>query len=204
MSAFRRPTVVPSHSSYAAVLAGQAHHSSGSNNGFDNHISSSTYHPHTSAASQHVPRPATVPSYLAESAYAERLASKISTVFSPPPTGAIGLSSAKKPQSHRGLALDVVEHPPRGEEVNFLPSRWNESDKSPSLELLNGGTEVRFIGGPTRRSHLVRDRPVLTDATGPAKVSESDAAAVRADRPMPPECGLFYYEATIVSAGKEG
>jgi hypothetical protein len=145
-SSFRRPTVVPSQSSYAAVLAGQAHHASGSSNGFDNHFSSSTY---TLAGSQHVPQPATVPSYLAESAYAERLAAKTSTIFSPPATGAIGLSSAKKPQSHRGLAFDVIEHPPRGEEVNYLPSRWNEGDKSPSLELLNGGTEVRFIGALT-------------------------------------------------------
>lgn len=182
----RRPTV-SSQSSYAAVLAGQARHSplpSDPGNGIDNRASTSSYY--TATGSQHVQRPAIVPSYLAESAYAERLASKVSTVFNPPPTSAMGMSSAKKPQSHRGLAFDVVEHPPSRDEVtNFLPSRWNENDKSASLELLNGGTEVRFIG--------------------PAKVSnESDAAAVRADRPMPPQCGLFYYEATIVSAGKEG
>lgn len=39
---------------------------------------------------------------------------------------------------------------------------------------------------------------------GPPKVSDTDAAAVRADKPMPPQCGLFYYEVAILSKGKEG
>ncbi|KAF8254070.1 SPRY-domain-containing protein [Wilcoxina mikolae CBS 423.85] len=190
----RRPTV-PSHSSYAAVLAGQPRHSPLSSdshlsgNGVDSRPSSSNYLAHSGGmgSSQHnAVRPATVPSYLAESAYAERLASTLPAAFNPPPTSALGLSSpGKKPQSHRGLSFEPVENsPPADEPPSFLPSRWNENDKSPSVELLGNGLEVRFVG--------------------PAKVSESDAAAVRADRPMPPQCGLFYYEATIVSGGKEG
>lgn len=40
--------------------------------------------------------------------------------------------------------------------------------------------------------------------SGPQKVSDNDAAAVRADQFMPPQCGIFYYEITVVSKGKEG
>lgn len=39
---------------------------------------------------------------------------------------------------------------------------------------------------------------------GPPKTNDNDAAAVRADQPMPPQCGLFYFEVTVVSKGKDG
>lgn len=41
-------------------------------------------------------------------------------------------------------------------------------------------------------------------SSGPAKMSEQEAAAVRADSPMPPQCGLFYFEITVIAKGKEG
>jgi hypothetical protein len=157
----RRPTA-PSHSSYAAVLAGQARHSPLasdlhiSGNGVDSRPSSSSNylaHPGGMGSSQHTTvQPATVPSYLAESAYAERLASTIPTAFNPLPTSALGLPSpGKKHQSHRGLPFEPVENPPPADEPsNFLPSRWNENDKSPSVELLSNGLEVRFIGRCTQ------------------------------------------------------
>lgn len=39
---------------------------------------------------------------------------------------------------------------------------------------------------------------------GPAKNSDSDAASVRTNHPIPPSTGLFYFECTIVSKGREG
>jgi len=34
--------------------------------------------------------------------------------------------------------------------------------------------------------------------------NDSDAAAVRANHPMPYQCGLFYFEVTIISKGQSG
>ena len=86
--------------------------------------------------------PATVPSYLANSLYAERLATRNSNTLKSVPM------SPKSPRSH-GLVLDVIEHAFEGEDkLQPLPSRWDESEKQPSLELLNSGTEARFCGGP--------------------------------------------------------
>lgn len=200
-----RHTVATHNSSYAAVVAGQARHPSLSS---DSHVSGNGVdgrQAHSAgglgSGPQTATRPAIVPSYLAESAYAERFASKI---FHPSTIGPLGLSSVKKaPPSHHGMKYEVVENPPAGDEPsNILPSRWNENDRSQSVELLNNGSEVRFIGAFAAQS--IYRRMILTDQIGPAKVSESEAAAVRADKPMPPQCGLFYYEVTIVSGGKEG
>lgn len=154
----RRPPISSQSSSYAAVLAGQARQqspqSAASGNGFDSR-NSSNYLSHSSGGlgPDGQQRAATVPSYLAESAFAERLASKLSTAFNPPPTSALGSSSStslgKKPQAHRGLAFEVTEHAPGGGDdlTNYyLPSRWNEGDKSQSIELLSNGMEARFTG----------------------------------------------------------
>jgi hypothetical protein len=39
---------------------------------------------------------------------------------------------------------------------------------------------------------------------GPAKGTDSDAASVRADHPIPSSCGIYYYEVSIVSRGAQG
>lgn len=87
---------------------------------------------------------------------------------------------------HRPAVQDVIERlPPPTEEDRSqpLPSRWNEHDRMSGLEILAEGTEVRF-GGVTK----------TTD----------EAASIRADYPMPKECGLYYFEVTILSRGKDG
>lgn len=95
--------------------------------------------------SQQMPPPATVPSYLAHSLYAERLAARNASVFNSQPSTPL---SPKSPRSHRGIAHDVVEHSPNvgGDKLQALPTRWNENDRSASVELLNGGGEVKFCG----------------------------------------------------------
>jgi hypothetical protein len=85
------------------------------------------------------------------------------------------------------MAHDIIERAPAPTFLDAspppLPSKWNESDKFPGLEITSDGLEVKF--------------------TGMAKASD-EAAAVRADHPMPRACGIYYYEVTILSRGKEG
>ena len=88
---------------------------------------------------------------------------------------------------HRPAVQDVIERipPPKEEDRSHpLPSRWNEDDKMNGLEILSSeGLEVRFSG--------VTKTP-------------DEAASIRADHPMPKECGLYYFEVTILSRGKDG
>jgi hypothetical protein len=89
---------------------------------------------------------------------------------------------------HRGVAQEVVERPAivqqKDDGTHPLPSRWNEADKWTGLDVQgDDGTEVRY-SGPIR--------------------GNDEAAAVRADFPMPRECGLYYYEVTILSKSRDG
>ncbi|EFR02972.1 ran-binding protein 10 [Nannizzia gypsea CBS 118893] len=95
--------------------------------------------------------------------------------------------------SHRGMTYDIVEShgpgsdsaaPLEGQQLTPLPSRWNEGDKYSGLDLLGEGLEVRYIGHVPKQDH--------------------DAAAVRADQPMPVKCGLYYFEVTILAKPKDG
>ena len=87
--------------------------------------------------------------------------------------------------SHRGITQDVIERAPPftvNDGVSPLPSRWSDTDKSGGLEILGDGLHVRFTG---------------------LNKGADEAAAVRADRPMPRECGIYYYETIIHSRAKE-
>lgn len=141
------------------------------------------------------------PSYLRDSIYVERLAeahrvkqsllrdgplSRSSTGNSPSGSS----SSANLPKmalSHRGMTYDIIEKEPPAEldGLTPLPSRWNEADKYSGLDIQPNGLGVRFVGPGKSHEH-------------------PEAAAVRANHPMPPQCGIFYYEVRIVSKGKEG
>lgn len=98
----------------------------------------------------------------------------------------VNLNKMHASHIHRPAVQDVIERlPPPTEEDRSrpLPSRWSEEDKMNGLEVLNDGQEVRF-GGITK----------TTD----------EAASIRSDHPMPKECGLYYFEVTILSRGKDG
>ena len=87
---------------------------------------------------------------------------------------------------HRGVVQDVIERipPPTQDDLSHpLPSRWSEDDRQSGLEILADGTEVRF--------------------SGVTKTSD-EAASVRSDYPMPKEVGMYYFEVTVLSRGKEG
>ncbi|KDQ19805.1 hypothetical protein BOTBODRAFT_378313 [Botryobasidium botryosum FD-172 SS1] len=76
--------------------------------------------------------------------------------------------------------------PPRplSEEVLKLPTRWNELDRFPPLTVGTDGREISFLGNVTP--------------------GEREAAAVRADNPIPPACGIYYYEVEILNKGVKG
>ena len=87
--------------------------------------------------------------------------------------------------SHRGMTYDVIESNPPKEEDQLmpLPSKWSDQDKYPGLDITNGGLDVRYSGAASK--------------------ADIEAASVRADFPMSPACGVFYFEVTINSKSKD-
>ncbi|PLB37704.1 putative Ran-binding protein (RanBP10) [Aspergillus candidus] len=139
------------------------------------------------------------PSYLRNSRYISRLdaarrakfASQRDAATSAATSHPLSASSsqASLPRiapSHRGMTYEIIEREAPGEDDNLLPlpSRWSDADKYAGLELTNGGVEARY--------------------TGPVNKHEHEAATVRADNPMPPQCGIYYFEITVLSKPKEG
>lgn len=88
--------------------------------------------------------------------------------------------------SHRGMTYDLIEKEPpaTSDHINPLPTQWSTSDKYDGLELSPDGLDVRY--------------------TGPVHKHDHEAAALRADNPMPPQCGIYYFEIKIESKPKEG
>ncbi|KKA18566.1 Ran-binding protein (RanBPM) [Rasamsonia emersonii CBS 393.64] len=152
------------------------------------------------SASSSLDRSFFVPSYLRNSRYVARLeaahrsklaAAQREATAAANPSAPLSASSShvnlhRMAPSHRGMTYDIVEKEVSSDEDKLtpLPSRWNESDKYSGLDLLNDGLEVRYMGPPNKHDH--------------------EAAAVRADHPMPRQCGIYYFEVTILSKSKEG
>lgn len=155
----RRALVTPATSSYASVVSGQSrvpaiaasdpHHSAPGSNRFNS--TSSTF---AQKLPQLPPIPQPLPHYLKDSAYAERLSqhAKLQQAKSPSftslPTPPSSLTlPGRLPAVHRGIAFDVVESLPiEDEPLSPLPTRFNEADKCVGIELLNDGSEAKFVG----------------------------------------------------------
>lgn len=83
------------------------------------------------------------------------------------------------------MTYDIIENAPPCEDDNLpLPSRWNDMDKYPGLDLLQDGMQIRY--------------------NGPSNKMELEAAAARADHPMSPQCGIYYFEVEIKNKSKDG
>jgi len=81
-----------------------------------------------------------------------------------------------------------------------LPTQWNENDKSSHLTVSPNGREVSFNG-----TRFVISLIVYLPSLGHSNTLDTrDAAAVRADCPIPPACGIYYYEVTILDRGNKG
>ncbi|KAL2830085.1 hypothetical protein BJY01DRAFT_240506 [Aspergillus pseudoustus] len=130
------------------------------------------------------------PSYLRNSRYISRLdAARRAKSASQRDGASVASAQGSVPRimpSYRGMTYDIIDRELTNDDDHPtpLPSRWNDSDKYQGLELPNDGLEIRY--------------------TGPANKQEHEAAAVRADHPMPPQCGIYYFEITIHSKPKEG
>lgn len=98
---------------------------------------------------------------------------------------ASNLSVPKMVPSHRGMTHEIVERPYQQPEERSirLPTRMNVHDKAAGLELGSDGLDVKFAGPPK---------------------AENEAACVRADFPVPKDCGIYYFEVTLQGKHKEG
>ena len=126
-----------------------------------------------------------------EVAYRENLEKKEETPQSRSGHGSLSKSSSnanlpKMQASHRGMSYEIVERKPVVAEPgpSHLPSKWEKTDKHKCLETGADGQQVRY--------------------NGTTKLQEQEAASARADLPIPPQVGLYYYEVTIISKGKDG
>ncbi|KAJ5707961.1 SPla/RYanodine receptor SPRY [Penicillium malachiteum] len=142
------------------------------------------------------------PSYLSRSRYISRLdAAHRAKVAAHHRDASSGTSTSNLPlsassshvhlhrmaPSHRGMTYDLIEKEPptpTSDNINPLPTQWSSLDKYPGLELSGDGLDVRY--------------------TGPIHKHDHEAAALRADNPMPPQCGIYYFEIKIESKPKEG
>lgn len=141
-----------------------------------------------------------VPSYLRGSKHAERLEEIYKAKLAAQReyrsghssnAGSLSTSSSsvnlhKPVPSYRGLTHDIIERAPvyLDDQIAPWPTRWSDTDKYTQLDIEDGGRSARFTGG-TSKTH-------------------DEAASVRADHPMPRQCGIYYYEVTVMSKGKEG
>ena len=140
------------------------------------------------------------PTYLRESRYMERLeaahkakmaAQRDASSAHNANAGSLSASSSsvslhKLAPSHRGMTYEIIERPPPQDDdtVPPLPSKWGEVDKYGGLEIAADGLDVKYVGL--------------------SKLHDHEAVAARADRPMPSECGIYYFEVSIISKGKDG
>ncbi|CAL1697238.1 unnamed protein product [Somion occarium] len=65
-----------------------------------------------------------------------------------------------------------------------LPTRWSEMDRHASLSISADGRDLTFCG--------------------PSCPGDRDSAAARANEPIPPACGIYYYEVEILHKGNKG
>jgi hypothetical protein len=140
------------------------------------------------------------PTYLRDSRYVERLSDAYKAKVAAHREGhtsnggSLSTSSSsanlhKLTPSHRGMTYDIIEKESSVEDAGLtpLPSRWNNSDKAAGISIQADGMEAGLFG-PVGKGHS----------------SDNEAAAVRADHFMPPQCGIYYFEVSIVTKSKEG
>ncbi|KAI0327266.1 SPRY-domain-containing protein [Cubamyces sp. BRFM 1775] len=68
--------------------------------------------------------------------------------------------------------------------VLMLPTRWSDQDRMPSLSVSGEGRDLTF--------------------TGPSCVGDRESSAARANHPIPPACGIYYYEVEILHKCPKG
>ena len=83
------------------------------------------------------------------------------------------------------MTYDIIESNPPKEEEHLmpLPTGWSEQDKYPGLDVMNDGQDLKYSGSASK--------------------ADIEAASVRADYPMSPACGIYYFEVEIKQKSKD-
>lgn len=92
-------------------------------------------------------------------------------------------SSQASPPSSSPCDRIASLYPLVDESETPLPRSWSTKDKYQHVSLNNNALRVTY--------------------KGPGK-TQKDAASVRATFPIPPACGLYYFELKIVDRGRDG
>jgi Ran-binding protein 9/10 len=87
-----------------------------------------------------------------------------------------------------------------------LPTRWSDEFRHHLLSVSSDGREITYQGDssiPPFSYLLIVVRLIshLSPCIGTSYNTERDAAAVRTVHPIPPACGIYYYEVDIRSKG---
>jgi hypothetical protein len=188
----------PSHSRLSRSIDADGHHNSMSTSWTKASYSSQHgYWQGLGGSVQDIP-PFFVPSYLRGSKHAERLhevhkaklaaqrehKSAHSSNAGSLSTSASSVNLHKMAPSYRGLSHEIIERAPVFvDEPAPWPTKWNDADKFAQLDIEDNGRQAKFSG---------------------AQKTHDEAAAVRADFPMPRQCGIYYYETTVISKGRDG
>jgi Ran-binding protein 9/10 len=103
-------------------------------------------------------------------------------------TANISCVSSSSNSSSSGTTVFVGDifsrlYPNVNQQEVLLPRQWSSIHKCQSLSLTNGNLRITY--------------------KGPGK-NHKDAASVRTDHPIPPICGIYYYEIKIISKGRDG
>ncbi|KAI9460184.1 SPRY-domain-containing protein [Lactarius psammicola] len=105
-----------------------------------------------------------------------------STTASPPPPGlppSPPTSAVARPTNE---SVTLVGSSP----VFRLPTRWSEQDRHPYLSVSADGKELTYHGGNFQNGG-----------------SGDNAGMVRTNHPIPPACGIYYYEIEILSKAQK-
>lgn len=81
-----------------------------------------------------------------------------------------------------------------------IPTRWSDQDRSKLMTLSEDGRSLHFHSKHFPLPRLSPDKYLnLTFSLG-----GKEAAAARANHPIPPECIIYYFEVTILNKGRKG
>ncbi|OZJ06478.1 hypothetical protein BZG36_00570 [Bifiguratus adelaidae] len=133
--------------------------------------------------------PARIPAYLMRTNYLRHLHRSHRDSTRPLPTMRNSqtpstLDRGSKSSKNKKIKVDDENVSTRTCEADCeLPTALNRRDRAVHLEISADGLGVVFVG-----QHK----------------SDRDAATVRANRPIPPQTGIFYFEMEVVSKGVEG
>lgn len=170
-------------------------------------------------ASPSPPASFTRPAYLEHSALRHMLQTELPTLLPPsrkteasiadiqgyvaamsPPTDSDDESNVSPPPRDTALTpLVATFHP---DQVLRLPTRWSEQFRHAMLNLSPDGRDLTYQG-PLQAYQSFHSSD-LRLSKGASFSGDKEAAAARTIHPIPPACGIYYYEVDVLSKGQKG